>query len=113
VPRRKADPAIQEILALLEQTDDEISEATTEIIRAKISELEPSGIMDSKLPTVVGRRHSRSIKAYEVAVNKREMDRLGMCRESADRWSRLEMEVLSLVAAHLEASDKESSKPVK
>lgn len=112
MPRRKADPAIQEILALLEQTDDDISEATAETIRAKIRGLEPSGILGSKLPAAIGRRHSRAIKAYEVVVNKREMDRLDKRREIADRWCSLDMAVLSLLATHLEASDKESLKPV-
>lgn len=112
MPRRKADPAIQEIVALLEQTDDEISAAATAAIMTKIKDLEPSGIMGSKLPTAIGRRHSRALKAYEVAVNEKKLDQLEVHRENADRWCQIEESMLALVEAYLAASDKAAMEPI-
>ena len=112
MPRRKTDPAILEIVALLEQTDDDIAEATAEIIRAKIRRLEPSGIMGSKLTAAIDRRYNRAIKAYEVAVNERKLDQLDARRENADRWRKIEESVLALKAAHMAASDMAAMKPV-
>lgn len=102
MPRRKADPAIQEILALLEQTDDDLSVAAAATIMTKIKDLEPSGIMNSKLPTVIGRRHNRALKAYEDAVNEKKLDQLDISRKNTDRWAKIEEAMLALVAAHME-----------
>ncbi|HOY89899.1 MAG TPA: hypothetical protein PKZ09_09020 [Bacillota bacterium] len=78
----------------------------------KLKGLEPSGIMGSKLSTIVGRRHSRALRAYEIAVSKKELDRLDICRENANRWCNIEESMLALVEAHIAASDKASVKPV-